>query len=322
MKSIWSQVPQGPGETNPTLFTQSPAREMAPITPLPNSYSQQSAEIHDNGKRKIIRSEECFKSQKLVKVFVNAIFCGLDATFKPRTFLNLKEDQLIEMDAIRMNTKSYDWVTLKTKVTGITHPSITRPSITRPSITRTNSMRSTKNKDLFLVDYLGSGSTSVVYRALTLDGDDCVVKMIVAVADDKKVNTPKDLEKEMERKVTSEVNAYQDIYGSGFGRYVWKKTLNNFECVIMPFFEPIKKEQRELCLPEIKEILNKFKSKKVAYKECDQLWRHVGSFNNKIYLFDLGDLEKIRIPQQLEEKHKNHFNRLKEKALQSSVDSS
>jgi hypothetical protein len=58
----------------------------------------------------------------------------------------------------------------------------------------------------------------------------------------------------------------------------------------MPFFEPISLDERQNELGSIRDRLNQIALKNMAFHECDRQWRHVGRFEGKIFLFDLGDL--------------------------------
>ena len=81
-------------------------------------------------------------------------------------------------------------------------------------------------------------------------------------------------------------------------------------------FRPIEKEQRSKALGEVKTRLEQFEKAKMVFDETDQLWQHVGSFNGKIFLFDLGDLKNVESEDEakVQEKIDNHYDRLQEKA--------
>jgi Family of unknown function (DUF5898) len=260
------------------------------------------------GKRQIHRSKECFESKNLVRLLVNVIICALDATFAPRSYLDFEYGKQIEVAAIQATQKSYVWGILKTTMN-----------------CAFKRKQGDVEPDLFLVDCLGSGSTSVVYRALTMNGYDCVVKIFVeartAVGESNEYIPKGELTAQFQQrskeKVEREVKAYKKIYDSELDGYVWMQTLNNLDCVVMPFFRPIPKHNQHQVLSEVQERLKQFQKVKMVFTDCDQLWRHVGSFNNKIFLFDLGDLQTIDDEGEVEEKIKNHYFRLQEKAKSS-----
>lgn len=275
-------------------MTQSPPQGTI-VSPVSNSSEDPSFQKDANSKRKICCSEKCFKPKDLVRLFTNVIICALAATYTKKKYQKFELYQQIEVDAIVMNKTSYEWGTLKTKLNG--------PFFREDTTTYCE-------EDLNLVEYLGSGLTSVVYRAVTLDGYDCAVKNFVAVANvgdfkDERINLAK-------TKAEQEVEAYKQIFCVLDG-YVWIQTLNGFDCVVMPFFEPIGKILRQNALGEIKDQFKKFESAKMVFKDCDQVWRHVGSFNDEIYLFDLGDLERIDSQKNLAKELKRHYKRLEKR---------
>ncbi len=279
-----------------------PKKESTTSTPSPptaiavtTSRSRSRAGFKKTSKYKwpFVRSKSCFQSEHLVNVFVNVIFCALDATFTPRSYMDfdlqsieLNENKNIEIDVIQVKEKTYEWGKLKAEFKGPFH-----------------CQQESVKKDLFLVDYIGSGSTSVVYRALTMDGYDCVVKfLVISEEEDDIVKTDEHIakgeslhmiNKNSKLKVLQEVEAYKSVYGAELDGYVWSQTLNNLDCVIMPFFKPIEKNRYEEVLSEVTNRLNLFKNAQLVHDESDQRWRHVGSFDKKIYLFDLGNLKKI-----------------------------
>jgi hypothetical protein len=93
--------------------------------------------------------------------------------------------------------------------------------------------------------------------------------------------------------VTREVRNYHKLYPE-LKKNVWPQPLNGFQCVIMPYFAPIAIEDRPRSLIAIKDIiLPKFAEKKLKFKQTDQRWRHVGKFDDTVYLFDLADLVDV-----------------------------
>lgn len=83
--------------------------------------------------------------------------------------------------------------------------------------------------------------------------------------------------------------------------------LNQFPCVVMPFFEPLTEMERKESRDQIEKCLSSFtdnSGKKWKYKECDLRWRHVakyvdegagiGEAREKIVMFDLAELAFVR----------------------------
>jgi hypothetical protein len=126
-----------------------------------------------------------------------------------------------------------------------------------------------------------------VYRALTPDGYDCVVKIYVKRrGDDKIVLTKKAFDDEANKAFAQEVKAYKTIYGNELSGRVWQQKMNGLQCVIHPYFKNPDKEDRIGLLVQIRARLIGHG----AFATSDQVWRHLGWFNDKLYLFDLVDL--------------------------------
>jgi len=151
-----------------------------------------------------------------------------------------------------------------------------------------------------IVQLLGSGETSKVWRAVTKKENTsyaCVIKYWIKVFDESTNETwdIKKIQRESKKSTGDEVTNYKKIYGD-FSSLVGRKKLNSRWCVILPFFKPIPKDKRnEETLKIIEEVLNEQfykekESKSYQFKDCDWRWRHVGERDDRIVLFDLADL--------------------------------
>jgi hypothetical protein len=162
---------------------------------------------------------------------------------------------------------------------------------------------------MYLVDYLGMGSTSKVYRTLTSDGFDCVIKLYVKCRGDNKiVLSKKDFDAVAKSAVAREVKAYKTICGAEFDGYVWQRELKGLQCVIHPYFKHPDKKDRMGLLDQIHNRLEDcFATHGKAFAASDQMWRHVGWFKDKLYLFDLADLENSGTADYVD----NHIERLR-----------
>ena len=254
--------------------TQSPAKEKTPD----HRYVGETTGFIPLPSREVSQSE-LIKAEGMVAAFVSAIICSLDGFQNPREIKSFEKDQKVKVEALCLSPKSHKWGTLQTVHKG-------------PMINRTwNKMA---RKKLYLVDHLGTGSTSKVYRALTEDGYDCVVKMYVQRRDaNKTVLTKKEFTSIANAAVTKEVKMLKQIYKE-LKEYVWQQTFEGMPCVIHPYFKHPDNTEREDLLPKIKERLLKcfsIRNDFYAFAPSDQAWRHVGFFNEKLYMFDLADLE-------------------------------
>ena len=101
-------------------------------------------------------------------------------------------------------------------------------------------------------------------------------------------------------------------------KYVHARVLNGYNCVILPFFEPISIVDRrnETVLNAIENILKQIGDKNMAFRDCDRKWRHVGRFNNKIYLFDLAELQHCDTNEAAKAMALDHLRVLREKSFE------
>mmetsp|Transcript_13851 Transcript_13851/g.26076 ORF Transcript_13851/g.26076 Transcript_13851/m.26076 type:complete len:372 (-) Transcript_13851:1861-2976(-) len=256
---------------------------------------QQSFKEHSC--RECLRSQ-CFTPENLVTAFVSAILCSLDGYQKPHAINCLERGQDIHLEALCMDEDSYSWGMLKTICQG-------------PLKMKSHGCCDSK---LYLVDHLGTGATSKVYRALTEDGYDCVVKMYIKRLNDKKEQlTQAEFDDNGKVAITKEFNAYIEIYGDELKDFVWTQTLYGLHCLVHPYFKHVEKSHRQglksLLSERLKLFLPKDSDQFYAFDESDQLWQHIGWFNGQLYLFDLGDLQRCP-SQEADDKIRSHCDRL------------
>ena len=67
-------------------------------------------------RRSIVFSTEAFKHDRLVDVFVNAVFCSLDGYYcQPKSIINVEVGTNVDVDvAIGLTEKHYEWESLHT----------------------------------------------------------------------------------------------------------------------------------------------------------------------------------------------------------------
>ena len=246
-----------------------------------------------------------FDQDKIVDVFVNAIFCSLHDCYQPRTVIDFKLNFVVEInEAIGLTQMSYKWHNFRATNLG--------------PLTRTERDETKEKIMLYLVSYVGRGATSKVYRAISESGHDCVIKMFVQRRDsNNQIMTKEDFLEASKKLADDEFANYKAIYADdNLLDYMWRETLNNLHCIIMPFFEPIKKEDRnsERVTMAIRQRLKQFGRAKKVFKPDDQSWRHIGCFQDKLYLFDLGNLEKLGENISVETYITGHLDRLKGRA--------
>jgi hypothetical protein len=227
--------------------------------------------------RKVILSANKYSPHELVPVLCNAIFCSLQNFQGQNRVRRLSPQSRICQNALKLTNTGYEWKRLNNM------------EVVGPAKTEND----TKPNEYYVIDVVGSGSTSRAFRAVTSEGGECVIKMYVQRYEEKKPSSRKVFDERAEAAVKREVDCYHQIYGEELKSLVWHQMLNGRHCVILPYFEPVFTERRCNHLKEVRAVLTQcFKQHGYRYMESDMRWQHVGKRKDKIYLFDLADLEK------------------------------
>ena len=236
----------------------------------------------------------CCKSQKfgaheMVPLFFNGIACGMK-NIKPQNIPKLHAGMFISQSVLVLN-KSYGYGTMQCHVNG--------------SLAEMQGY----DESFFGIGMLGVGATSKVFHAIDRKGSQCAIKMYVKQYDEakKKWLEKKVFDEAANEAVAAEVANFHKIYPE-LAENVWQEKLNGFQCVIMPVFEPVEKEERKVYAQKVKKVLEKiFKEELFMYRDCDRAWRHVGKLNDEVYLFDLADLKTVAEHEfdEYVEEHKN-----------------
>ena len=289
-----------PGNKRPYNQTPSPLKMECPVDSNRNPVTaHRSANFVADEKRAIVRSENYIEQNDLVSVFVVIIIQALTGFYVPKPLQKFSEqNQTVEVNCIRMTKKGYKWGKLCTTYQG--------PFTERKHLKR----------NLHLIHCIGNGSTSKAYYAITEDGYDCVVKIYVQSNDEQgKLKRKDQFRKDSKKCVSNEKKNYSNIYGKDL--CVETRTLNGLDCVIMPFFTPIPVVKRgdNILLQSIQQRLQQIAEKKMAFRDDDQQWQHVGCFADKIFLFDLGDLEQCVDTAAAKVSACNHYNKLAGKSV-------
>lgn len=267
--------------------------------------------------RAIVVSANQFQQDCIVDVFINATFCSLDGVSHLSSIVkDLKVDMAVTLDhacclkvSDSENEVKYEWDRVATIYKG-------------PLSEQMYKNLDEGDRDLYLISCLGRGantrSKSKVYRAITKRGYDCVVKMYVPHrAADHSLMTECQFDTFSDKLANEEFANFQKIYGETIlNGYVWREKLNGIHCIIMPYFEPVEKDNRTS--DEVRKAivgqLNKFGNAGKEFHMCDQVWRHVGYFQDQIFLFDLGNLMDIDNYVEIDDMICNHMDCLTERA--------
>ena len=146
----------------------------------------------------------------------------------------------------------------------------------------------------------------------------CPIHQRIDMHDGNRPLTQSEFEKNGLASVSREVERFHKLYPN-LVNYVWATKLNGFHCVILPYFRPISKKERdpkgetvpedERVLEGVRSVLEKLKNLGLRFAKEDILWRHIGKLEGKVHLFDLADLEKSESSTEVDD----HIKALKEK---------
>jgi hypothetical protein len=232
-----------------------------------------------DAERKFCRSSSVYNSSQLTRVLYSVILCGLQGLDRSATKTITRFTRPSACDTRRcleLSEDSYGWGTISSNQKHYTQ-------LKKPS-----KKEEPSNKKYYVVGIIGSGNTSKVFHALDLDCKEYAIKMYVKRFDGDTYLKKKDFEKKARLSVITEVENFKLIYPEL--NVVYKK-LNKHHCIVMPFFDPIPKDERESRIEDIQNVLEVFASKNLKYKDEDVRWRHVGLHEGKCMLYDLAELE-------------------------------
>ena len=302
-ESLKKSIAHLPGKqlfnTTPSLLKVK-AAETNPVT----NRRQRTDGVFEASARYIVRSSKCITHDRLASALVIILLNALKGNYEEKTVQKYPKGYRFEnADCIEMGTSSYQFGKLTTTYQGLYQkPKLLRwmPTLLPPK--------------LYLLQCIGAGSTSKAYHASTIDGYECVVKLYVQRHyEDGTEKKSEQFKKDSKAHVTNEVKYYNTIYKDELNGYVWQRRLNSMDCIILPFFHPVSDEDQEAALPEITECLEMFTEHSLAFRKCDQSWRHIGRLNGTIYMFDLGDLEDCKSKEAATLRASEHLNWLKTK---------
>ncbi len=232
---------------------------------------------------------KAYGSKQLVPLLYNAIICGLARS--PTVFRdsdNHSSDRnSYDGIALHLTQTSYDW--------GHLNCSLGCPIGTR--------------RNFFAIENLGRGDTSKVFDAYDSSGNRCVIKMYIKVDEESSTKYKQTVKESCKREVERLQTFYLFLKDK-----VYFQELNKFPCVIMPYFRPLSKKERNEFLDENGKLRSKIRACLLAlakqglkYHGFDLRWRHIGYYEienkkkfeheienrKKVVMFNLADLEEM-----------------------------
>ena len=264
----------------------------------------------DNRTPFVVYSEETYGPTQLFSVLCNAMlvsmkiglqrikmYCG--GLKSGQTVLVLRSKGKLEEDGQGSREKIHEWRHQDTDI-----------GLSGPWTKFTDEKR-----EYVVTSLVGVGSTSRCWGAVIVDDNtcySCVVKYWIKIWDPEaneylqKNAIEKESGDSSQREVDNYNNVYSDLFFTENQVCVGRQVINGVWCVVLPFFEPVKKEERTIkTLIEIMEVLRrqfyrKDLKRSYQFKESDRRWKHAGYYRQNLkseqrqtVLFDLADLDII-----------------------------
>eukprot|EP00978_Attheya_sp_CCMP212_P040063 scaffold214870_cov43-Attheya_sp.AAC.1 len=135
-------------------------------------------------------------------------------------------------------------------------------------------------KSYYIIGSLGHGATSNVFQALDCTGTQVALKVYVKNIDGGQMLETEEFEQVAGDATRKEVDLLCKFYPFLEGQVKAEKIFG-MHCVVMPFFKPVEKAEREGKLEDIKNVLKgPFLQYDLKYRDDDFRWRHVGIFQD------------------------------------------
>jgi hypothetical protein len=230
------------------------------------------------------------KSHELVWLLCRSIAWAVKRGTQPtKTILKLQQEKVYKFRKVLQVTKGkYDWGSLTVKINN--------------NAAETGSKSSDVKQNYYIIGILGRGDTSSVYHAVDSHGNQVAIKVYVKITDDKGVCLGSTQFKVVAKAaVTREAERLVLFYDFLTGKVHVAELFNGFWCLVMPLFQPVPMNERQIALGQIEKTLgNHFfkENNPLKYSNGDVRWRHVGLYRDgsplsRCVLYDLADLEPL-----------------------------
>jgi len=142
------------------------------------------------------------------------------------------------------------------------------------------------SQQFYLVTKLSIGSCCNIFRAVTSDGFDCVVKMYIREYNDDNSSIT-DFKRLGAAQVEREAEVYKLVY-SELRSFIWTEELCGRPCLILPFFEDVCEACQMDEVTTIADLYNeKFLANRTGITKEKACWDHVDRFKERLYIRDI-----------------------------------
>ena len=249
--------------------------------------------FYNDANERFMHRSKIYKPHDLVPLLCTALQTAMSVLTKPFAINKLRDDVTYKFPkALRVVKDKYWWgklvAKLGQKIESRNYESA--PGKERPN--KAGARMDVEDKNAYyMIGLLGWGTTSNVYHALDGEGNQVAIKVYVKSTDDNDVQLEKaEFVKAAVEATETERDLLLKFYPFLEGM-VKVEELFGFQCVVMPFFEPVKSNERSGMLGKVESVLRE-RFHDYKYLDDDIRWRHVGTWGKHCVLYDLADLKK------------------------------
>jgi hypothetical protein len=144
---------------------------------------------------------------------------------------------------------------------------------------------------VYAVSAVGVGSSSKAFRINTKDGHEGVAKIYILKHDESNMIIEKNTFLENARR---SIDAGFQVFRATYLQLpVQKVTLHGHPSLLIPYFQPVQPQLKwkDVLIGQLKNLKNRESS--LRYQPEDVRWRHVGLYDNNLYLFDFNKMKTI-----------------------------
>jgi hypothetical protein len=252
--------------------------------------------VEETGLECLILRSGTFEAHKLFHVFVNCILCSILGSYSAAFIPTCLETNKILKDqvALKLTSKTFEWILVDAIVKGPLPVLKGKSSFIGLAQQLTRAISDMFfEPTVYAVSAVGVGSSSKAFRIITKDGHEGVAKVYYILKHDKSYMIME--KKEFLDSARRSIDAEHQVFRATYPQLpVQKVTLHGHPSLLMPYFQPVQPQLKwkDSVIGQLKNLKNRKSS--LRYHPEDVPWRHVGLYENNLYLFDFNDIQTIK----------------------------
>jgi hypothetical protein len=243
---------------------------------------------------RLILHSGTFEAHKLFHVFVNCILCGILGSYSAAVIPTLERNKILkDQVALKLTSQSYEWVLVDAIIRGPLPVRKGKRSFIGLAQQLTGAISDVlTERTVYAVSAVGVGSSSKAFRINTKDGHEGVAKIYILKHDESNMIIEKNTFLENARR---SIDAGFQVFRATYPQLpVQKVTLHGHPSLLIPYFQPVQPQLKwkDVLIGQLKNLKNRESS--LRYQPEDVRWRHVGLYDNNLYLFDFNKMKTIK----------------------------